>query len=159
MGHGLREERALPQESRQRPMRLRARPSHPPLCASGASGAVGLSPCIILVGVRGSNKRGAPIGVTFYSCDRTVSKRHAQILFCQSNFSGGRAWRKRSDHQPIRLPGLKPGVCSGLILSGAFYPDLKIGVWRRERINSLACGGSLFEGTFAAMMFERCSIE
>jgi hypothetical protein len=24
--------------------------------------------------------------------------------------------------------GLKPGVCSGLILSGAFYPDLKIGV-------------------------------
>jgi len=22
-----------------------------------------------------------------------------------------------------------------LILSGAFYPDLKIGVWRRERIN------------------------
>jgi hypothetical protein len=30
--------------------------------------------------------------------------------------------------------GLKPGVCSGLILSGAFYPDLKIGVWRRERI-------------------------
>jgi len=37
-------------------------------------------------------------------------------------------------NQPIRLPGLKPGVCSGLILSGAFYPDLKIGVWRRERI-------------------------
>ena len=34
--------------------------------------------------------------------------------------------------QPIRLPGLKPGVCSGLILSGAFYPDLKIGVWRRR---------------------------
>jgi hypothetical protein len=31
-------------------------------------------------------------------------------------------------NQPIRLPGLKPGVCSGLILSGAFYPDLKIGV-------------------------------
>jgi hypothetical protein len=35
-------------------------------------------------------------------------------------------------NQPIRLPGLKPGVCSGLILSGAFYPDLKIGVWRRR---------------------------
>ena len=44
-------------------------------------------------------------------------------------------------NQPIRLPGLKPGVClrpelrprgSGLILSGAFYPDLKSGVWRRR---------------------------
>jgi hypothetical protein len=48
-------------------------------------------------------------------------------------------------NQPIRLPGLsldlardgelaepKLGVCSGLILSGAFYPDLKIGVWRRR---------------------------
>jgi hypothetical protein len=35
-------------------------------------------------------------------------------------------------NQPIRLPGLKPGVCSGLILSGAFYPDLKIGVWRHR---------------------------
>jgi len=65
-------------------------------------------------------------------------------------------------NQPIRLPGLKPGVypgntrdlpakagaglpspgpgkagagaCSGLILSGAFYPDLRIGILRRERI-------------------------
>jgi hypothetical protein len=37
-------------------------------------------------------------------------------------------------NQPIRLPGLKPGVCSGLILSGAYYPNLKIGVLRRERI-------------------------
>jgi len=35
-------------------------------------------------------------------------------------------------NQPIRLPGLKPGVCSGLILSGDFNPDLKIGVWRRR---------------------------
>ncbi len=35
-------------------------------------------------------------------------------------------------NQPIRLPGLKPGVCSGLILSGTFYPDLKFGVWRRR---------------------------
>jgi hypothetical protein len=35
-------------------------------------------------------------------------------------------------NQPIRLPGLKSGVCSGLILSGAFYPDLKIGVWHRR---------------------------
>jgi hypothetical protein len=38
------------------------------------------------------------------------------------------------NNQPIRLPGLKPGVCSGLILSGAYYPNLKIGVLRRERI-------------------------
>ena len=37
-----------------------------------------------------------------------------------------------TENQPIRLPGLKPGVCSGLILSGAFYSDLKIGVWRRR---------------------------
>ena len=35
-------------------------------------------------------------------------------------------------NQPIRLPGLKPGVCSGLILSGPLNPDLKIGVWRRR---------------------------
>ncbi len=53
--------------------------------------------------------------------------------------------RWNRSNQPIRLPGLKPGVCSGLILSpsiflramskpngGAFYPDLKIGVWRRR---------------------------
>jgi hypothetical protein len=40
--------------------------------------------------------------------------------------------KTQSSNQPIRLPGLKPGVCSGLILSGAFYPDLKIGVWRRR---------------------------
>ena len=52
---------------------------------------------------------------------------------------------KGFQNQPIRLPGLsldlardgelaepKPGVCSGLILSGAFYPDSKIGVWRRR---------------------------
>jgi len=44
-------------------------------------------------------------------------------------------------NQPIRLPGLsldfardgeliepKPGVCSGLILSGAFHPDSIIGL-------------------------------
>jgi len=35
-------------------------------------------------------------------------------------------------NQPIRLPGLKPGVCSGWILSGNFYSDLKTGVWRRR---------------------------
>ena len=32
----------------------------------------------------------------------------------------------------LRLPGLKPGVCSGLILSGVLNPVLKIGVWRRR---------------------------
>ena len=37
---------------------------------------------------------------------------------------------RKSTHSTI--PGLKPGVCSGLKLSGAFYPDLKIGVWRRR---------------------------
>jgi hypothetical protein len=36
------------------------------------------------------------------------------------------------ENQPIRLPGLKPGVCAGLILNGAFYPDLEIGVSRRR---------------------------
>ena len=41
------------------------------------------------------------------------------------------------ENQPIRLPGLKPGVCSGLILSGTFYPDLKIGVWRRRTYQGL----------------------
>ncbi len=33
--------------------------------------------------------------------------------------------------------GLKPGVFPGLILSGAFYPNLKIGVLRRKRMNVL----------------------
>ena len=42
------------------------------------------------------------------------------------------------ENQPIRLPGLKSGVCSGLILSGAFYPDLKIGVWRRRTYQTLS---------------------
>jgi len=53
---------------------------------------------------------------------------------------------KEPANQPIRLPGLKPGaglpspspgkagIYSGLILSGTFYPDLKIGVLRHERI-------------------------
>jgi|GEM_PF-277561 len=35
-------------------------------------------------------------------------------------------------NKPIRLPGLKPGACSGLILSGAFCPDYKIGASRRR---------------------------
>ena len=35
---------------------------------------------------------------------------------------------------PSTFPGLKPGVCSGLILSGAFDPVLKDGVWRRRSI-------------------------
>jgi hypothetical protein len=41
--------------------------------------------------------------------------------------------------------GLKPGGCSGLILSGAFYPDLKIGVWRRERIKDKQAEITLLE--------------
>jgi hypothetical protein len=56
-------------------------------------------------------------------------------------------------NQPIRLPGLsldfardgglvepKPGVCSGLILSGVFGPDLRIGVWRRRMYQTQSSG-------------------
>ena len=46
--------------------------------------------------------------------------------------------KRETKNQPIRLPGLKPGVRSGLILSGAFYPDLKIGVWRRRTYQDCA---------------------
>ena len=42
-------------------------------------------------------------------------------------------------NQPLRLPGLKPGVYSGLVLSGAFYPDLKIGDWRRRMYQKVTC--------------------
>jgi len=35
------------------------------------------------------------------------------------------------------FPGLKPGVFPGFILNGAYDPDLKIGVSRRERTNNL----------------------
>ena len=42
-----------------------------------------------------------------------------------------------SEINPSTFPGLKPGVCSGLILSGAFDPILKGGVWRRRSINFL----------------------
>jgi hypothetical protein len=38
---------------------------------------------------------------------------------------------------PSTIPGLKPGVCSGLILSGAFNPVLKAGVWRRRSIKPI----------------------
>ena len=41
------------------------------------------------------------------------------------------------------FPWLKPGVFPGLILSGAYYPDLKIGVSRRERMKR--SGFSLIE--------------
>jgi hypothetical protein len=47
-------------------------------------------------------------------------------------------------NQPIRLSGLKPGVCSGLILSGA-YPDLNIGVWRRRTYQIPAKEGGKYE--------------
>jgi hypothetical protein len=42
--------------------------------------------------------------------------------------------RQFSIINPSTLPGLKPGVCSGLILSGALHPVLKDGVWRRRSI-------------------------
>jgi hypothetical protein len=74
-------------------------------------------------------------------------------------------------NQPIRLPGLilrlrsgqAPRVClsinsrpraqprgSGLILSGAFHPDLKIGVWRRRtyQIQISNKGYSVLESSF-----------
>jgi len=35
---------------------------------------------------------------------------------------------------PSTFPGLKLGVCSGLILRGIFDPVLKDGVWRRRSI-------------------------
>ena len=35
---------------------------------------------------------------------------------------------------PSTFSGLKPGICSGLMLSGAFISDLKGGVWRRRSI-------------------------
>jgi len=37
---------------------------------------------------------------------------------------------------PSTFPGLEPGGCSGLILSGAFDPVLKDGVWRRRSIKN-----------------------
>jgi len=45
---------------------------------------------------------------------------------------------KKTEIKPIRLPGLKPGVHLGLILSGTMYPDLKIEVSRRERMKKTA---------------------
>ena len=42
----------------------------------------------------------------------------ATVAFAQP----GQMQTERDFNQPIRLPGLKPGVCSGLILSGAFTP-------------------------------------
>ncbi len=36
-------------------------------------------------------------------------------------------------NQPIRLPGVKPGICSGLILSGAVDPALKDGGLAQSR--------------------------
>ena len=38
----------------------------------------------------------------------------------------------RRENQPIRLPGLKPGACSGLILSRTSHPDFKIRACRRR---------------------------
>ena len=35
-------------------------------------------------------------------------------------------------NQSIRLPGLKPGTCSRLILNGALYPVFKIWICRRR---------------------------
>jgi hypothetical protein len=58
-----------------------------------------------------------------------------QILARLAGYDGERGFRVFRTIKPILLPGLKPGVYPGLILSGALYPDLKIGVGRRERIS------------------------
>jgi hypothetical protein len=48
---------------------------------------------------------------------------------------------QKCEINPSTFPGLKSGICSGLILSGALhpvlalYPILKDGVWRRRSIN------------------------
>ncbi len=52
------------------------------------------------------------------------------VVLTMLQTSGERIKTEERLNQPVRLPGLKPGVCSGLILSGAFSPDLKIGVTR-----------------------------
>src|SRR4030042_3372380 len=46
---------------------------------------------------------------------------------------------------PSTIPGLKSGVCSGLILSGAFDPVLKAWVWRRRSIKKRRKRGFLME--------------
>jgi len=51
------------------------------------------------------------------------------IAFYKGQGNGG-----AKEINPSTFPGLKPGVCSGLILSGAFDPVLKDGVWRRRSI-------------------------
>ena len=43
------------------------------------------------------------------------------------------------------FPGLKPGVFPGLILSSAYYPDLKIGVSRRERMKRSSAMSTKFK--------------
>ncbi len=51
------------------------------------------------------------------------------FAFCKGQANGG-----VKVINPSTSPGLKPGVCSGLILSGAFDPVLKDGVCRRRSI-------------------------
>src|SRR4030042_3707546 len=67
---------------------------------------------------------------------------------------------------PSTIPGLilrlrsgqAPGVCSGLILSGAAYPDLKIGVCRRRSIKRIR-GGGRNERSPVEREFKRLAIE
>ena len=42
---------------------------------------------------------------------------------------------QKCEINPSTFPGLKPGICSGLILSSALHPVFKDGVWRRRSIN------------------------
>jgi len=41
-----------------------------------------------------------------------------------------------SEINPSTFPGRMPGVCSGVILSGASDPVLKEGVWHRRGIKT-----------------------
>jgi len=54
---------------------------------------------------------------------------------------------------PSTFPGLKPGVCSGLNLSGALPPVLKDGLWRRRSIIQCDAPGKHYPGRSFAFGF------
>jgi hypothetical protein len=62
----------------------------------------------------------------------------------------GKTLNDISENQPFDFPrSIKPGLCSGLILSGAFHPVLKDGVWRRRSIKRLRVKKKLTQETLA----------
>jgi hypothetical protein len=60
---------------------------------------------------------------------------HFRSVTLRQNYFNCSKWSMKIN--PSTFPGLKPGVCLGLILSGAFHSVLKDGVWRRRSINFL----------------------